>query len=274
MNGVSGLNWSNETVDADARIKIEKDAKEIFTNQIKTGDIDIIKVDVNDEDTKLEGAEFELRRFNPVMTETNYTVDEKTLEVTSTTVTIFENGITTADSEAENGIKTVTYLTSSKTGKDDGKTGFTDLLAGYYEVKEIKTPDGYVLTNGGKFYIKVEGGVVYLIEFKRNLKKKENADDPDEYVYEWVEVEEKTALDTTTGLKYTAAKEAIVEGEQVITPATLASVTVGNTPGKELPHTGGSGIIRYTVAGLGCITVPTAVLIYRKKKEDEENNND
>ena len=44
------------------------------------------------------------------------------------------------------------------------------------------------------------------------------------------------------------------------------TITIGNTPGAELPATGGSGTMIYTIAGLSLVLLAGALMVSRKRK--------
>ena len=85
---------------------------------------------------------------------------------------------------------------------------------GYYEVFESALPTGYVLTDGGRFYIKVGADGVQLLQKDVTKAPKD-----------WEIID-------SGGMVYevTAA-----------TGSNPTTMTVDNEPGAALPHTGGSG---------------------------------
>ena len=116
-----------------------------------------------------------------------------------------------------------TYLSGTekveKTSADtdaDEKTLITGIRNGFYEISETGVPAGFILVDGGKFYINVQNKIITLLT-KDSAKK----------VKEWAERtltdEDKLAFD----------------GETI-------TYTVGNTPGAALPNTGGPGTKLYT----------------------------
>lgn len=121
---------------------------------------------------------------------------------------------------------------------------FDGLSPGYYEIKETKTPEGYVTTGTDCFYIRVNNNGVSLIQ--PDLSK------PAE---QWSVIGSSDMVYT-----FTAA-----QGE---TPATAY---VGNTPGAELPHTGGIGTSHLYLTG-GLMTLAAGLILYLKRKKSYLNN--
>ena len=95
-------------------------------------DLNILKVDENDADTKLDGATFVLHRL---------VYDAETSAIS------YEEGFE----------KTVTTA-------DGGKALFDELSSGYYEVKETGLPNGYVLVGDGAFCVKVSAAGIDLVK--------------------------------------------------------------------------------------------------------------
>ena len=99
--------------------------------------IDIVKVDENDNETKLPGAVFTIRQIADVAPDQNGTLET-------------QQGTTPRD--------------SSPTAETTGLTSFSGLTHGYYEVVEKTAPDGYVLTDEATFYFKIDSGAVTWLE--------------------------------------------------------------------------------------------------------------
>ena len=94
-------------------------------NRENSTDITLIKVDKEDHQEKLQGAVFEIRKLNSNSAGVNY------LE---------------------------TWGTQTVTTDDEGMATVSDLGPGYYEIREVTAPSGYVIPEGeekDRFYIKV-----------------------------------------------------------------------------------------------------------------------
>ena len=172
----------------------------------------IVKVDAEDMTTPLSGAQFTLKKLDPAGKGSYLTDDaEVTLETES-----------------------------------NGRTTVSDVEDGYYEVSETKIPDGYVVIDGGKFYIHVQGTDVTLLTW-----------DPTTPVTEWGQLSNsKLHVDTVTDPN-----------------APPVAITVGNTAGQSLPVTGGMGTQAYTALGavlsLGSVLMYGAMRRRRKSGMDE-----
>ena len=95
---------------------------------------------------------------------------------------------------------------------------------------ETKSPTGYLLTeNSGKFYIRVDGGAVTVIEPQEGVE-----------AGKWPG---RTFAEGDT-LAFTATTE-----------TEAAQVTVGNVKGAALPNTGGAGTRMYTFGGLALMAL-------------------
>ena len=113
-----------------------------LTNQIPEYSFEILKIDATTANT-LEGAEFTLQAIEPTSN-----VSEPT--------------------KVGNPSSSDPAITGS-----DGKVSFNDISLGYYEVEEVHLPNGYNLTEDGKFYVRVDTDTVKLLE-------KVISDDPNE----------------------------------------------------------------------------------------------
>ena len=114
-----------------------------------------------------------------------------------------------------------------------GEAEFSGIVRGYYEIKETDTPDGYVITGDKCFYIKVHEGATYLL-------KKEDGEDPKDWD------DSQTVVGNVTFTAATASEDATAQVE--------------NTPGGELPQSGGPGTLLYTLGGTALVV--TSALMY------------
>lgn len=176
--------------------------------------VQINKVDENDNTVKLEGAEFVL-------------LDENKNEIAAYT---YQN-------------KEVVVLAGGdfvETDKD-GLAYFVGLDAGTYYLKEIKSPDGYVLLNDEvKLEIKVEDKTTGVAKYYLNGKE----------------------------LTTTAPIENGGEIAGIPTPSQVAVGTIGNSEGFNLPMTGGAGTWMFTVGGILIMASMVAVFVRLRKKEN------
>lgn len=192
---ISGTDYTVTYTDNQATVRNGSTAETQITNSKDLLDLEIVKIDAGESATKLSGAEFTLCQLE---------VDPDTREISHV-----------AGSES-------TYTTG-----DNGSTTIQDLAKGYYEIKETKTPDGYILTGTDTFYIKVTGaGISMVIPEEGKL--------PDEW---------STANSIEGFVSFTA------------TDGTFAA-TVSNTSGAALPKSGGPGTTWIYLIGslllLGC----------------------
>ena len=160
-----------------------------FTNTKNEVPLRIVKVDKSDRTKPLSGAGFTLRKLNED-----------------------GNGTSTNDGPV------ISDLTDS-----EGKTSFSKLNDGYYEIKETTVPAGYVISDSGAFYIHVQNGSITLL-----------AKDISKPVAEWNE--------------YTPEEEDSIQIENT-------TVTIGNPPGVILPATGGEGRLRIYLIGIALILI-------------------
>ncbi|MDO5139058.1 MAG: prealbumin-like fold domain-containing protein [Oscillospiraceae bacterium] len=146
-----------------------------------------------------------------------------------------------------------TQTTAQGTGKasfsrrplPSGTEFLQGLLPGYYEVKETKAPDGYVLTENVVFYVYVEKtGLVKL------LKKQEVQDQ------EGVFTLSEAGANELVG-KATLSAEQTANGQTIV-------ITVRNEPGVELPSSGGPGTKMIYLLG-GILTAASLLLFIRKR---------
>ena len=187
--------------------------------------VDVVKVKQGDSATKLEGAEFTLRKL---------TDDPEAKYPKPTTNGTFDGAAVTG---------------SPKTTDSTGKVSFEDLTQGYYELTETKAPQGYIMANTIQVFFRINDGKVTWIDWSPTGSK-------------WID---KT---TDTMVSFENAKEAVADNtetpEDESQPAGNATFTVQNTPGSQLPETGGIGTTLFTALG-GLMTVAAgAVLTLRR----------
>ena len=192
--------------------------------------LDIVKVDATNMTTPLSGAKFTLRKLNP-------------------------DG-------------TGAYLDGDSTESDatgnDGKTSFADIRDGYYEISETKVPDGYVLLDSGKFYLKVVDSVVTRIQKAEDNPETTNVDES--LVKNWPDAA-VTDLISLTRAEAAVADDPATTDVNESKDATNDTFTVGNTPGAKLPSTGGPGTTGLYILG-SILTLLAAVLLITKKRSD------
>ena len=171
-----------------------------------TVDFDILKVAAGTT-SPLEGAAFTI---------------QKILETSQTAFVVTEG-------EA---VASVPEITGS-----DGKVSFKGISAGCYKVKETVTPDGYIQTGEGTFYVKVDSSGLHLLE----------------------------KVITDGKLSYREATTAKVGDVTISTMEGTVTFTVENTPGAKLPATGSSGTTLFYVVG-SLLTLLAAALLLRRKE--------
>ena len=106
-------------------------------------------------------------------------------------------------------------------------------------MKETVTPDGYIQTGEGTFYVKVDSSGLHLLE----------------------------KVITDGKLSYREATTAKVGDVTISTMEGTVTFTVENTPGAALPSTGGPGTLLYTATGLTLLLGASLWLFLRRKKQ-------
>ena len=180
-------------------------------------ELEVIKVEEGNRTTKLPGAIFTLRQI----------ADE---EATS-------NG-------TYGSAQGTTLMTSNPTAEETGKTSFSNLTHGYYELMEQTAPNGYTLLSDA-VYFKIEAGVVTWLE--------EGSGKPSTW-------QKKTAGNLVS---FDAAVEA---NEDEGISASNAAFTIENEPGVPLPKAGGPGTGVLTLVGAVLIAVAGAVIARRSAR--------
>ena len=107
------------------------------------------------------------------------------------------------------------------------------LFDGIYRVKETASPSGYVILNGA-MYFKTANGVVTITDQDGNAK-----------------VYDDFTMDTEDGVIVLILK---------------------NHPGNELPHTGGSGSLPYTLGGIALIMASALMYGFRMRRRERRLN--
>ncbi len=107
------------------------------------------------------------------------------------------------------------------------------LSEGNYKLVETKAPDGYMMAQKPELEFTVTNGVINGIEKDNN------------------------------GF--------VVKYEVVSQSNNTPTVTNGNTPGVELPSTGGSGTLAYTLTGLTLILLAGGLLAVSKRRTAREH---
>ena len=107
-------------------------------NKKNSLDLNVVKVDMNNSNIRLNGAEFVLRQLDPTKTGS---MDTRTLE----------------------GTQSITKITAGE-GAEKGRLVFDNLQSGYYELKETIAPVGYILLNDGTVYFRVSETGIYLLQ--------------------------------------------------------------------------------------------------------------
>ena len=173
-----------------------------ITNTKTPYSLNILKIDKKDNTKKLDGATFQLNRL-VYNSDTHHISYAENSEVNVTT----ENG---------------------------GTAVFPNLAAGYYEIKEMNPPAGYILKGDSTFYIKVSGSGIQRVNREENT-------DPSEW---------QTATGTIGAVTYDASTK---------------TATIVNTPGAALPNTGGPGTRLFTILG-SILILLSGTLLWRRRR--------
>ena len=120
----------------------------------------------------------------------------------------------------------------------DGKTSFRNIPLGYYVIKETVVPVGHIINGDRTFYIHVD---------QTGIKLKEKVIEDGKA--KLIDAESVTVGNVTYS----------VENNTVL-------FTVENTPGAELPYTGGIGTYPYQILGGLLIMLGVTLLRVRRKK--------
>ena len=201
---IDGTKYTASYTVIPAEVTAGRTATATIINTKKPFDLNLLKKDEDDTTKTLDGAEFTLNKL---------TYDPETGTIS------YEDG------------------TEKKvTTKDGGKAAFTSLALGYYEIKETKAPDGYVLTTDSTFYIRVTSSGVDLII-------RDNSKAPAEW----------ETSDGSGKVTFEADPE-----------AKTYTATVANEPGEALPSTGGPGTRLFKILGLAMM-LGAGVMLFRRR---------
>lgn len=132
------------------------------------------------------------------------------------------------------------YQVESDVTGQDGKISFTGLEQGYYEVKETTVPSGYILVDEGTFYIHVSDG-----------RSKILTKDVSKTIDQWTA---NPILNDGGNISFNGNES-------------VAVASIGNTPGSELPHTGGPGINMIKLFGTVVMFAAITTFLERKKRK-------
>ena len=179
-----------------------------FVNE-KPMTLNIVKVDKEHTEELLKGAEFVLEKYTAP--------------------------------ETPEGAYSWVQTGDAQTTEANGEITFTNLLHGYYRIKETKAPNGYMYTGSGMFHIRIDGNGMTLLE-------KGDGIDPTL----WPEAANGKTGDVLT----------FETGDNLTKTA-----TVGNKIGTVLPSTGGAGTGSYTLTGLTMILAAGILILIRRRRE-------
>ena len=168
---------------------------------------------------------------NNAVTVTNTPVktDFDILKVKEKTTQALTGAVFQLEKEQADGNYTVMQGYDNITVDENGHALVEGITDGNYRIRETKAPDGYITLSAPISFTVVKGQIGYT-------------DDSDGLII------------------YTSAEER--------ENATIGLFTIGNTPGVELPSTGGSGTLTYTLTGIFLITLAGVLLVSRKRKNE------
>ena len=138
-----------------------------------------------------------------------------------------------------------------------GVTSITDITDGFYEIVETNFPDGYLNTGDEKFYIKVLEGEITRIA--KVTDDDPSTDHDDTLVRYWPDM-----TDNTGRIKFESAAAAPADDP---TGQAVATYSVGNTPGAELPSSGGIGTGLFFALGAALMTGAAALYTVRSQRK-------
>ena len=135
---------------------------------------------------------------------------------------------------------------------DTGTLTFQDIRDGEYKIVEVTMPNGYVRTMDNDIYFRMEKGVVYrhekptVVDVTEDSRRIDWGDD--------IAPADDDGDHAVASITYTRASE-----------STVATFTVGNTPGVALPSTGGRGTGMFYIVG-SIMTLLAAVFLITKRR--------
>ena len=185
--------------------------KTILTNQIPSFGFDILKISAETADV-LPGAKFTILPISPTSN-------------MSSPVPVGEAASSVPETTGEN-----------------GRVSFNDIPLGYYEVEETAVPRGFVLTEDGKFYVRVDTDGIKLLEkvvTEGQLSFRE--------------------VSPGVGGRIKLGNVELTKSGNTVT------FTVENTPGLPLPNTGGPGTGLFTILG-SIIAAGAGLLLWRRRR--------
>ena len=161
-----------KTTDSDENTEVEEGLVPIYIENKKEQKISFKKVDAANTNTLLKGAEFEV-----------WYKKDKDGKYSNALLKLYEkttNGkverlVLKADEKAPEGFNPVDKFTSGA----DGLVDFTFYESGYYALKEIKAPSGYITPKGFvKEFAAIDGKVKEKTRTETTIRKLENSTDP------------------------------------------------------------------------------------------------
>ena len=142
-------------------------------------------------------------------------------------------------------------IVTSKTTGNNGRLTYDGLVRGVYEIRETVPPAGYVVSEDIVFYLKVEAGTVTYVE--KGTGKPSS----------WA-----PASGDGTTIRFFDAQAAVEDDlatpEDETSEAVNPTFRVVNTPGVELPHTGGRGTGMFTILG-SLLIAGAGLLLFRRR---------
>jgi len=206
-----------------------------FVNDCVRVGIDILKVNKENRQDHLPGAVFTITKLDDAASKSGHIVYK--MKEGSTTEYEF-----TAQSEP-----------TASEGPGKGTTSFSGLSNGYYEIKETQMPAGFVMTGDETVYIKIDNYIASYLA----VPSEENTP-----ITDWAVITETSTDDVIQIITSGAADDPATSEDEMVNTA----LSIGNTPGKELPSTGGAGTGLIYLLGVMLIGVAGAGMVVRRKR--------